>query len=80
MKKVFALLVRLLTWQSIIDRREPKWNEGCENDLSGDSFSAEKLLMSLQRESIQKWAIFSSSIILSLIAVIIYCTAIHCKT
>ena len=28
----------------------------------------------------QKWAIFSGSIILSLIAAIIYCSAIHCNT
>jgi hypothetical protein len=28
----------------------------------------------------QKWAIFSGSIILSLIAAIIYCSTIHCNT
>ena len=79
MKNMFTLLVRLLTWQSMIDGGETKWEKGCENDLPGDAFSAEKLSMNLQRESVQKWAIFTGSMILSLLGAIIYCTAIHCK-
>ncbi len=34
MKKIFALLVRMLTWQKMIDNSNRKWNE---NDLSIDA-------------------------------------------